>query len=174
MDRQFIPNEAFKFEPAVLRDQWLLLTAGDFPSGKFNSMTISWGSVGQIWDRLFFQVVVRPTRFTYEFMERGDTFTLCAFPKNLQKALALLGAKSGRDSDKIHESGLTPIASTLVPTPGYDEAELIAECRITYWHDIEPSHFLDPRIETHYPNHDYHRAYFGEILNVSGTEKYRA
>ena len=84
-------------------EQWLLLTGGDFARGKFNAMTISWGSLGIIWGRPFVQVVVRPTRYTHEFMERFDTFTVTAFPERHRRALNLLGSKSGRDGDKIAE-----------------------------------------------------------------------
>jgi hypothetical protein len=109
--------------------QWMLLTSGDFDAGKFNSMTISWGSMGVMWGRPFAQVVVRPVRYTYQFMETYDTFTLTAFPRQYHKALSLLGTASGRDGDKIAQSGLTPVASSCVAAPGFAEAELVIECR---------------------------------------------
>ena len=173
MNRQDIEVGDFSFDAAIIGKQWMLLTAGDFAPGKFNSMTISWGSCGEIWNKRFFQVVVRPTRYTREFLEKGEGFTLCVFPSVNKPALSLLGSKSGRDGDKIRESGLTPIPSSLVPAPGYDEAELVVECKKIYWQDLDPTHFLDPAIEMNYANKDYHRAYFGEILHVSGTDTYR-
>jgi flavin reductase (DIM6/NTAB) family NADH-FMN oxidoreductase RutF len=153
--------------------QWLLLTAGDFAGGRFNTMTVGWGSVGTMWGRPFAQVVVRPIRYTYEFIERYDTFTLCAFPQRHRRALNLLGTKSGRDGDKIAEAGLTPVASTQVAAPGFAEADLILECRKIYWDDMAPSRFLDPTIEGNYPNKDYHRIYFGQILAIYGAGHYR-
>jgi len=173
MNRQNIEIGDFAFDTSIIGKQWLLLTAGEFAPRKFNSMTISWGSCGEIWNKAFFQVVVRPSRYTREFLEKGEGFTLCVFPPANKPALSLLGSKSGRDCDKIKESGLTPISSSLVTAPGYDEAELIVECKKIYWQDLDPSHFLDPATETNYPKKDYHRAYFGEILRVSGTDKYR-
>ena len=86
---------------------WFLLTSGDFAAGDYNTMTVSWGAMGGLWGRPFVQVVVRPQRYTYGFMERYDTFTLSAFPESYRKALDLLGVKSGRDGDKIAEAGLT-------------------------------------------------------------------
>ncbi len=151
---------------------WLLLTSGDFSASRYNAMTISWGSLGVMWNHPFAQVVVRPVRYTYEFMEQFDSFTLCAFPRAYHQALSLLGAKSGRDGDKIAEAGLTPIASSCVDAPGYAEAELIIECHKMYWQDLDPSHFLYPEIERNYPQKDYHRIYYGEILAVHGTEQY--
>lgn len=166
--RKEIPLSEFRYDPLQLKTEWLLLCAGEYASGHFNAMTISWGSYGQIWDRMFFQVVVRPTRYTYEFMERYDTFTLSAFtPEKYRKALSLLGSRSGRESDKISLAGLTPVPSYRVAAPSFAEAYLVIECRKIYWQDLDPSHFLDPAIEENYPRRDYHRIYFGEILVVS-------
>jgi flavin reductase (DIM6/NTAB) family NADH-FMN oxidoreductase RutF len=168
-----IPIEDFIIKPIHLWDiQWLLLTSGDFATGHFNSMTVGWGSIGYMWRRPFVQVVVRPIRYTYEFMERYDTFTLCAFPKEQHAALQLLGTRSGRDMDKITSSGLTPIPSEKIAAPGYEETELIMECRKLYWDDIEPEHFIDPEIEACYPGKDYHRIYFGELLSLRGVDKF--
>jgi flavin reductase (DIM6/NTAB) family NADH-FMN oxidoreductase RutF len=154
--------------------QWLLLTSGDFSAGRFNAMTVGWGSLGTMWGRPFAQVVVRPIRYTYQFMEEHDTFTLCAFPEDCRSALQLLGTKSGRDGDKITEAGLTPIASTRIAAPGFAEAELIIECRKIYWDDLDPARFLDSSIERHYPQKAYHRIYFGQIVAIWGERSYRA
>jgi flavin reductase (DIM6/NTAB) family NADH-FMN oxidoreductase RutF len=152
--------------------QWLLLTAGDFSTGDYNTMTVGWGSLGTMWGKPFAQVVVRPVRYTYGFIERYDTFTLCAFPDEFRRALNLLGTKSGRDGDKIAEAGLTPVASTRIAAPGFAEAALVLECRKIYWDDMDPSHFLDPVIDNNYPQKDYHRIYFGEILAIFGDETF--
>jgi len=153
--------------------KWLLLTAGDFAAGEFNAMTVGWGSLGVMWNRPFAQVVVRPTRHTHGFTERWDSFTLCAFPEAQRGALKLLGSRSGRDGDKIAATGLTPVASQRIGAPGYAEAELILECRKIYWDDLEPQQFLHPGIEENYPQKDYHRVYFGEIVAIAGTPAYR-
>jgi flavin reductase (DIM6/NTAB) family NADH-FMN oxidoreductase RutF len=175
MHRQPIAVSQFVARPCGLfNDQWLLLTSGDLAAGEFNGMTISWGSLGNIWDRPFIQTVVRPQRYTYQFMEKYPTFTLCAFPKKYRPALALLGAKSGRDGDKLAEAGLTPVPATVVAAPAYAEAELVIECQKIYWADFDPAHFVDPAIDRHYPTRDYHRSYFGQIMAVTGSEDYRA
>jgi len=174
MERKAIDIEEFDIQSfSFYEKDWLLLTSGDFAAGKYNAMTISWGSLGVMWDRPFAQVVVRPHRYTFEFMERYDGFTLCAFPRQFRRALNLLGTKSGRDGDKIAESGLTPIPAALVSAPAYAEAALVLECRKIYWQDYDPTHFLHPDIARKYPEHDYHRMYFGEILVISGTDAYR-
>jgi flavin reductase (DIM6/NTAB) family NADH-FMN oxidoreductase RutF len=159
------------FSPRVFHlfdDQWLLLACGDFGKKHFNAMTVSWGSLGIIWNRPFVQVVVRPSRYTFEFMNQYDTFTLSAFDENRRDALNLLGTRSGRDGDKIAESGLTPVASRHVAAPSFAEAVLVLECRKLFWQDLDPSHFTDDAIEKHYPRQDYHRAYFGEVVGIFG------
>lgn len=168
-----IPTDKFIVNNVDLwSNKWLLLTSGDFEKNAFNTMTVGWGSLGVMWNKPFAQVVVRPTRYTYNFMEQYDTFTLCALPEKYRKALELLGSKSGKYGDKIAESGLQPIASTKISSPGFAEADLIIECQKIYWDDFKPDHFLDHRIHTNYPMKDYHRVYFGEILVVLGEDKY--
>ena len=152
--------------------QWLLLTAGDFAAGTFNTMAVGWGSIGTMWGKPFAQVVVRPGRHTRTFMDKYDTFTLCAFPERYRPAVKLLGTRSGRDGDKITESGVTPVAASRVAAPGFAEAELVIECRKIYWQDIHPANFLDPVIDKNYPQKDYHRIYFGEMLAVTGTDDF--
>lgn len=175
MKRQSIPIEEFVVKPYHLwHVQNLVLTSGDFAKGHFNAMTVGWGSLGVMWSVPFAQVVVRPTRYTYGFTEQYDTFTLCAFPKKYAPAVQLLGTKSGRDGNKIAEAELTPCASTQIAAPSFAEAELVIECRKMYWDDMKPAQFLDPRIERRYPNKDYHRIYFGEIVAVLGRAHHRA
>ncbi len=174
MERIDIPLEDFTAQPLNLfSKQWMLLCAGDFAKNKFNMMTIGWGSFGTMWKKPFAQVVVRPGRYTYEFMEKYDDFTLTAFPPQYRDALNICGSKSGRDIDKVKETGLTPIASSKVKAPGFDQAELIIECKKMYDADFKPKHFLDSDISKNYPQKDYHRIYYGEIMAVSGTAIYQ-
>jgi flavin reductase (DIM6/NTAB) family NADH-FMN oxidoreductase RutF len=166
MQRQTIDISKLHIQPHNLfHHQWVLLAAGDFQSGDFNAMTIGWGAIGTMWSKPFAFVAVRHTRYTYQFMEKFETFTLSAFPEEYHDALNLLGTRSGRDGDKIAASGLTPEASI-------QEAELIIECRKIYADDLNPAHFLDENIYRHYPNRDFHCIYYGEILAAAGTDKY--
>ncbi len=151
---------------------WLLLTAGEYRAGGFNAMTVSWGALGVIWHRPFAMVVVRPQRYTREFMDRCETFSLCAFGPEQRAALQMLGTLSGRDSDKLARSGLTPVALSTIACPGFAEARLILECRKMYFDDLEPGHFLAEHVAPHYHG-DYHRMYFGEVLAASGTREFR-
>lgn len=152
--------------------KWFLLTAGDFKTGQFNTMTISWGSMGIMWNKPFVQVVVRPTRHTFGFMEKYQTFSLSAFAETFRPALKLLGTRSGRDGDKIAEAGLTPMAGNRIAAPAFREAELVFECEKIYQSDFNPEQFLDPNIENNYPKRDYHRIYFGMIKGIFGSDQY--
>lgn len=145
-------------------NQWLLLTAGS--DTDFNMMTVSWGSIGCIWNKPFAQVVVRPQRYTYRFTEKYEEFTLCAFPEKYRSALKLLGSTSGRDGDKLAQTDLSIKSSSAVSAPSYNEATLILECRKIYFQDMNSKGFLDKTIQKNYPINDYHRIYFGEILAV--------
>ncbi len=172
MERNKIDIESFSTKAYQLWDRkWLLLTSGDFQNKTYNTMTVGWGSVGCVWGKPFVQVFVRPTRHTFQFMNEYPTFTLTTFPSKYRKALAMLGAKSGRDGDKIKESGLTIIPSQTIAAPGFAEADLIIECRKMYWDDLRAEKFLDEGIQKHYPELDYHRIYFGEILAIYGDQE---
>jgi len=171
MQRQAIPLKQINLSAIDIFNRWLLLACGDYAGGQYNAMTISWGSAGVMWNKPFVMVVVRPTRYTYEFMERFDTFTLSAFPPRLKPALDLLGTRSGREGNKIQDSGLTPTACSRIAAPAFAEAELILECRKTYFDDFQPEHFLAGYIPPNY-DQDYHRMYFGEILAAQGITKY--
>ena len=173
MQREAIPlTELYLPAFGAWEPGWFLLTAGENRPGGFNSMTVSWCAFGVIWHRPLAVVVVRPQRHTRQFMERFDTFSLCAFDEKFRSALKVLGTLSGRDTNKMRDCGLTPIGLSTIACPGFAEAKLILECKKTYFDDLEPVHFLAEFIAPHYAG-DYHRVYFGEVLAASGTGEYR-
>ena len=152
--------------------QWFLLNCGDFAKKDFNAMTISWGGLGTMWSMPVVLVAVRFSRYTFQFMERFDTFTLNAFPEKYRDLLNEFGSHSGKELDKLHSSDITAIASQQVKAPSFLEAELVIECKKIYWNDINPAHFLDDRIFGKYLNRDYHRFYIGEVVDIFGTPNY--
>lgn len=148
---------------SLIGERWMLITAGT--PERCNTMTASWGGLGVLWGKQTATCYIRPQRYTYEFMEAGEAFTLSFFGEEYRKALAFCGAKSGRDVDKIKECGFT-VAAGAGDAPYFEEADLVLVCKKAYWQDLDPSHFLDPEIEKHYPQKDYHRMYIGEIVEA--------
>lgn len=162
--RTILPSELAVRPADLWLNEWLLLCAGT--RDDFNAMTVAWGSIGGMWNEPFVQIAVRHSRHTFGFLEEHPHFTLSAFGEKGREALQLLGTRSGRDGDKIADSGLTVRPSRVVEAPGFEEARLILECEKTYWQDMEPEHFLDGAIAECYPENDYHRIYYGKILSV--------
>ena len=148
---------------SLIGERWMLITAGT--PERCNTMTASWGGLGVLWGKQTATCYIRPQRYTYEFMEAGEAFTLSFFGEEYRKALAFCGAKSGRDVDKIKQCGFT-VAAGAGDAPYFEEADLVLVCKKAYWQDLDPSHFLDPEIEKHYPQKDYHRMYIGEIVEA--------
>jgi len=173
MDLHVIDPFKFSVQPHDLFDrQMVLLTSGDFAKGDYNCMTIGWGLFGTIWSVPVALVVVRPSRFTYKFMEEMDNFTLTAFPSGYKKDLGYLGSHSGRDENKLAKTKLSAVAADLVSSPTFAEAELSVECKKIYFSDFVPGQFLAPFIHEKYDGGDYHRMYYGEILQIKGTDRF--
>ena len=158
IDVHQITDNCFK----LIAEDWMLVTGGDISS--FNTMTASWGTFGELWNRKICICFVRPTRYTYEFMEKHEYFTLSFFEEKYRDILKFCGTKSGRDYDKIKETGLTPQAGSSGAVY-FGEARLVLECRKIYYHDLNPEFFQDQTINKEYSLKDYHRMYIGEIMN---------
>lgn len=141
---------------------WMLLTAGNRQS--FNTMTASWGSIGMLWNKPVVFVFIRPQRHTFSFFENNETFTCSFFDSSYRKELELCGKVSGRNHDKVKETGLTPI--NVNETMAFHEASIILECKKIYTHIVNPMNFIEPDIQKHYPEKDYHKMYIGEIKTV--------
>lgn len=173
MHRKKIAVNDFKIPPIKLwADQWLMLTAGDYNKNSYNFMTVAWGGFIVMWAKPTVMVVVRPSRHTFGYIEKYDSFTLSAFAPEYRDKLLLCGTKSGRDFDKIKSSGLTPEPAKSIECPVFKEAELIVECKKIYAEDFNPAKFISPDIEKQYNGGDYHKMFFGEILNIEANEKY--
>ncbi len=144
-----------------------LLTAGD--RNICNPMTIGWGGLGELWQKPVCTVYVRQSRYTFQFMESHDYFTVSVLPESCRDALHLCGSKSGRDLDKIAACGLT-VRYGAGDAPFFDEAELVLVCRKLYAQDMKPECVIDQAAaEPFYKEGDWHRMYVGEVV-----EAYRA
>lgn len=147
----------------MISDDWALLTAGN-ESG-FNTMTVSWGGIGELWGKDVAFIFVRPQRYTKEFIDRKKMMTLSFFSGEYKKELGFCGKKSGRDCDKMKETGFTPVFSD--GTTYIKEASHVLILKTLAVTDITPDSFLDKTIdESCYPNKDYHKVYIAEIVKT--------
>ena len=151
----------------LIGKQWMLITFGN--KNKFNTMTASWGSLGYLWNTRISTIFIRPQRYTYELAEKFDNYTLSFFDKKYKNFLTYCGSHSGRDVDKIKNTGLIPVESEL-GNIYFEQAKLVIECKKIYYDDINPEHFIDKLLKRNYPNKDYHRMYIGKILNCFAQE----
>ncbi|MPM51522.1 hypothetical protein SDC9_98271 [bioreactor metagenome] len=145
---------------------WALLCSGSTQKD-FNVMTVSWGNVGILWNKPIATCFVRPHRHTFNFIDETDNFTLNFFSDEKYKSmLSLCGSQSGRDIDKIKESGLTSFY-TLNSNMGFTEAQLILDCKVLYKDWLREDSFLQTDIiSKNYPLKDFHKFFIGEILNA--------
>lgn len=146
-----------------IADDWFLVTAGD--ENGYNTMTASWGSLGTMWGKSAAVTVIRPQRYTKEFIDNNKYFTISFLKEGNKDKLSFCGSKSGRDFDKAKETGLEPVFVDKTTT--FEQAELVLICRKVFAQDITPDSFLDKAIiDKWYPEKDFHTAYVGEIVKA--------
>lgn len=152
----------------LLKNRWALVAAGDKES--YNMMTVSWGAVGELWGKDMATVYIRPQRYTEEFMNTKDYFTLSFYkPEDKKRIHGVCGSKSGRDVDKTKECALTPCFDESAPY--FDEAELVLVCRKAAKSKFDPEEFIDESItDAWYPEKDFHFIYYGVIEKVLISE----
>ena len=147
----------------LIGKDWMLVTAEK--EGKVNTMTASWGGLGVMWGRDVAYVLIRPQRYTKEFVDNSDTFSLTFFDDEYKKVLEYIGKVSGRDEDKILNSNLT-LAHSENP-PYFEEGKVIIVCKKLYNQKLDPNCFLEDDIdERWYKEKDYHVLYIAEIQKI--------
>lgn len=147
----------------LLKNQWGLVTAGD--ENGLNTMTVSWGAVGELWAMDMATIYIRPQRHTVNYLESKDYFTITFFDSEYKKALAFCGANSGRDCDKIKETGLTPVFDC--DAPYFAQAKLVLVCKKVAKGSFDANQMIDKSIiDAQYPNNDFHYIYYGAIEKV--------
>ena len=147
----------------LIGQEWMLITAGT--PEHFNTMTASWGAMGELWFKPVCFCFVRPQRYTYEFIEKSDVFTLSFFEEKYKPQLNFCGSRSGRGTHKVQECGFTPLAAEN-GSVFFEEARLVLECKKLYFQDLDPANFIDDSIMKNYPKNDFHRMYVGGISGV--------
>lgn len=154
----------------MFSEQWGLAAAGD-STKDWNALTIAWGTLGSVWSRptgprSIVTIFVSPSRYTYEFLEKSDVFTVSFFPASFRQDLSYLGSHSGRDEDKFAHTKITPIDTD--PGVGFNEAELTFVCKKIYSDPFDGARApkdIQDRLYTKVVPHHY---YIGEIEKVLG------
>lgn len=153
----------FNLAPLYTIDkEWALLTSGN--KEKFNTMTVSWGGMGTIWNKPVVTVYVKPIRYTYEFMENNEYFTLSFYDKKYKNDLGILGSKSGRNTDKVSLTNLTP--EFLGNATSFKEAKLTLICKKIYFQDLDIKKVPKDAVNKFYKEEPIHRMYIGEVIDI--------
>lgn len=155
--------ESFNFKPFYTLDkEWALLSVGN--KEKFNMMTVSWGGFGTIWGKPVVSVYVRKSRYTYEFMEENDYFTLSFYDEKYKKDLGILGSKSGRG---INKKDLVSFNEEEVGNSiSFKEANLTLVCKKIYYDDLKQENMKPEIQEQFYKKDEIHRMYIGEVIDI--------
>ena len=150
----------------VFNNDWALVTAGT--EGNYNTMTISWGGLGTLWSRPVATVYVKPIRYTHDFLESNDYFTVSFYPAEYKEALGILGTKSGRDGDNVAQAGLTPVYLENAVT--FKQAKLTILCKKIYRQDLDVSAMPEDVIRGYYTTEAPHTMYVGQVVDVMEGE----
>lgn len=147
----------------LIGKDWMLVAAQK--DGKTNAMTASWGFAGVMWGKNCLITAIRPQRYTKEFIDGSDTFSITILPDGYRDTLNYFGSVSRRDEDKIAKSGLT--VEKCENTPYFAEGKLVLICRKMFAQEIKAESFIDKEaLEKWYPNNDLHTLYVAEIVKV--------
>ena len=163
MFKKIDPKALDKNVFSAIGDQWMLITAGT--ASRCNTMTASWGGLGVIWGAPAATCYIRPQRYTKEFVDREEYFTLTFFGEEYRKALSLCGSRSGRDTNKVKECGFT-VRTAECGAPYFEEAELVMVCRKRFSQPMDPDRIPQELKTKWYPKKDYQILYIGEIIEV--------
>ncbi len=167
-----VPVEHLAINPfTAIGNDGFLITAGT--PDRFNTMTATWAAMGHLWGRDTVTIYVRPSRLTHEYLIKSDGFTISFLPPDLHHILTWCGQHSGREWDKIAETGLK-VAYLPSPLGGervtFKQAALIFSCTKAAVQSLGPSAFLDASIEDHYPDGDYHTMIIGFVDSIHACQ----
>jgi len=153
----------FNYNIFNIKKDWALLTAGN--EEEFNTMTISWLELGHLWNKNVATIFVRPQRYTKEFVDKEDYFTISILPNEYINELAYLGRVSGRDEDKLNSTTINPEFTSN--TVYMREAEIVFICKKIYVSQFDSNKFITDDIkEDMYQMEDYSYVYIGEIEKI--------
>lgn len=158
------PEEITENTFKTIGKDWLLVTAEH--SDRCNMMTASWGGLGIMWNKPVAFTFIRPQRYTFDMLENEECFSLCVLGEDYRKALMFCGTKSGRDFDKIKETGLT--VQYYEGIPYFEEAKIVMICKKLYTQYLDKDGIIADGIAANYKpdGSDWHKMYISEITAV--------
>lgn len=158
------PIDSVEFNPFTkIGKEWALITSGS--KSKYNTMTVSWGGLGVLWGKNVVYIFIRDSRYTKEFIDQGDFFSVSFLSEEYRAALNYCGSHSGRDENKFEQAGLTPAFKHSIPYP--DEANFVILCKKMAAVPISEDTFIDKDIALKwYADGDMHTMYVGEIIDL--------
>ena len=168
--------DAFDYAGTVCKEMAKGILITTKLDGKVNTMTIGWGHIGIEWGKPIFIAYVRESRHTYTMLEGNGEFTVnIPMGQVDKKILGYCGTKSGRNTDKILDMGLTLEDPSVISVPGIKEVPLTLECKVIYKQKQDLSAIPAELLEKYYPqdvsdadrgrNRDRHVAFYGEIVD---------
>lgn len=146
----------------VFDKEWALVTAGTM--GNFNTMTISWGGLGTLWNKPVATVYVKPIRYTHSFLDSNEYFTVSFYDEKYKKDLGVLGTLSGRDGDKVAKTALTPV--TVGESISFKEAKITLLCKKIYRQDLITDTMPQEAIDKYYIDEAPHTMFIGEVIDI--------
>lgn len=162
--KEIKPNELVGNPFKLIGTDWMLVTAEE--NNQCNMMTASWGGLGIMWNKPVAFTFIRPQRYTYSMLENGEYYTLCFLDDSFRDALKLCGTKSGRDIDKVKETGLT--VEHINGVPYFAESKLVLVCKKLYAQLLNEESLIEKAFASNYnaDGTDWHKMYINEIVNV--------
>ncbi|MBR6609875.1 MAG: flavin reductase [Oscillospiraceae bacterium] len=146
----------------IFDKEWALVTAGT--TDNYNTMTISWGGLGTIWNKPVATVYVKPVRYTHSFLDSNEYFTVSFYDEKYRKDLGVLGTLSGRDGDKVAKTALTPV--TVGESISFKEAKMTLLCKKIYRQDLITDTMPQEAIDKYYIDEAPHTMFIGEVVNI--------
>ena len=162
----------FELEGNIMRSlgtDWMLITAGD--KNSYNTMTASWGGMGILWNKSVVFAFVRPQRYTYEFLENNEFFSLSFYDKTWARALKFCGTNSGRDVNKAKVTGLIPVFDEKAPY--FEQTKFAIICKKLYSQDMNADSIINDDIRQYYHGGDFHRVYIAEMYKILARDDYQ-
>ena len=170
--KKFIKTLPSDFKNSVFDEigsKRLLVTAKDEKNGRINAMTASWGTMGILWNKPVCVLFIRPQRYTKSLIEKEDVFSVNILENGHSDAYKICGTISGKDADKVKESGLAPVE--LNGAYGFEESGTVMVLKKIYTDELKESSFIDKSLLSHYSAGDFHTAYICEITEIYRTEE---